>query len=500
MKMQIRRMAVWVLLVCLLAGITPVPAAAAGFQDVPASSWAAESIARCVEQGWFQGESTTTFGVGHPMTRAAFAVVLCRFFGWEMVTPQNGTYDDVQDPTAWYYSAVETAYANGAITRQTDTFRPADSITREEMATMLVRGLGYGTIAGIAQEISMPFTDATTNAGYIAMAYELGIVNGVSASTFAPDRVATREQVAVILDRLDQKLSASELSRLGILYSEEDMEALEELDVAAISAGRLVPNGTIQVDIMMEEGLLSRIRDAVQQSGATELLRISGSSSALNGSAASTAAAIADAVEQGNYDGILLDLTNLQEAHRTQLTPLVQQIAAKLEDKLFYMMADAPAGDIGNSGAYDLKALGSVVDKLVLRIDAYEKTAEELTVAPLEPMEELYRVLASLNGIVPVEKLSVSISTRGVCWTDGKRTGATDAQYIQERAEAGAQSYYSSRYEAAYLIWEEKGKQSVVWYLDSRSLEAREQMLRLFGVGQVYFQNVTERTTQLPEL
>ena len=178
----------------------------------------------------------------------------------------------------------------------------------------------------------------------------------------------------------------------------------------------------------------------------------------------------------------------------------MQQIAAKLEDKLFYMMADAPAGDIGNSGAYDLKALGSVVDKLVLRIDAYEKTAEELTVAPLEPMEELYRVLASLNGIVPVEKLSVSISTRGVCWTDGKRTGATDAQYIQERAEAGAQSYYSSRYEAAYLIWEEKGKQSVVWYLDSRSLEAREQMLRLFGVGQVYFQNVTERTTQLPEL
>lgn len=141
-----------------------------------------------MKQGWFQGESATTFGVGHPMTRAAFAVVLCRFFGWEMVTPQKGTYEDVQDPSAWYYSAVETAYANGAITRQTDTFRPADSITREEMAAMLVRALGYGTIAGLAQEVSAPFRDTTTNAGYIAMAYELGIVNGTSGTTFEPDQ------------------------------------------------------------------------------------------------------------------------------------------------------------------------------------------------------------------------------------------------------------------------------------------------------------------------
>ena len=40
------------------------------------------------------------------------------------------------------YSAVETAYANGAITRQTDTFRPREPITREELAVMLVRAMG----------------------------------------------------------------------------------------------------------------------------------------------------------------------------------------------------------------------------------------------------------------------------------------------------------------------------------------------------------------------
>lgn len=499
MKMQIRRIAVWALLVCLLSGVAPVPAAAASFRDVPAASWAAPSIQRCVQQGWFQGESATTFGMGHPMTRAAFAVVLCRFFDWEMVTPQKGTYEDVQDPDAWYFSAVETAYANGAITRQTDTFRPADSITREEMAAMLVRALGYGTIAGLAQAVSAPFTDTTTNAGYIAMAYELGIVNGTSGTTFAPDRAATREQVAVILDRLDQKLSGTTLSQLGIVSSVEDAAALEDLDVVAVSAARFTYSGQTQVNVVMEEETLSRIRAAVEQSGATELLRVSGGSLALKGTPATTAEALAAAVRQGNYDGILLDISSLQDNQRSQLTRLVQQTAAKLGDKLLYVMADAPAGDNGDTGAYDLAALGRAADKLVLRVDAYEKTGEELAVAPLEPMEELYSVLAGLDGVVAPEKLSVCISTRGVCWTGEKRSGTMDAQEIRAQAEDGAEGYYSSRYEAAYLTWEKGGKQAVVWYLDSRAMEVREQLLRLFGVGQVCFQNVTERTTQLPE-
>ena len=102
--------------------------------------------------------------------------MLCRLFGWEMISPETGSYTDNQDPSAWYFSAVETAYAHGAITDQTDEFRPRDPITREEMAVMLVRAMGYGTIAGLAQDLPMPFQDVTTNAGYIAMAYELGLV------------------------------------------------------------------------------------------------------------------------------------------------------------------------------------------------------------------------------------------------------------------------------------------------------------------------------------
>ena len=141
------------------------PRASTGFSDVPESHWAADAIRRAVDLGLFQGQTKTRFGLGQPMTRAAAVVTLCRLFGWETVTPEKGSYQDNQDPDAWYYSAVETAYAHGAITHQTDTFRPEDPITREELAVMLVRAMGYGTIAGLAQDLPMPFRDVDDQRG-----------------------------------------------------------------------------------------------------------------------------------------------------------------------------------------------------------------------------------------------------------------------------------------------------------------------------------------------
>ncbi len=46
-------------------------------------------------QGWFQGKSADTFGVGQPMTRSAFAVVLSRFFGWQSSGAYYQIFSDV---------------------------------------------------------------------------------------------------------------------------------------------------------------------------------------------------------------------------------------------------------------------------------------------------------------------------------------------------------------------------------------------------------------------
>ena len=202
---------------CLLLGLLPVSAASTTYTDVPASSWAAADIAAATEAGLFQGVSKNTFGMGETMTRAQFVTALVRLFGWKEVTPATPTFSDCAS-WRWYYSAVETAYAHDALPSYSTTFRPNDAVTREEMASMLVRALGYTALAGQLTGSSLPFSDVTSNKGYIAIAYDLGIITGYADGTFRPKGLATREQVAAVLVRLMKKLQTSSMEVSGGSY------------------------------------------------------------------------------------------------------------------------------------------------------------------------------------------------------------------------------------------------------------------------------------------
>ena len=498
MKNCLQRLLACGLLCALLLGVSAPSAAAArtGFSDVPASHWAAASITRAVDLGLFQGESKTTFGLGHPMTRAAFTVVLCRFFGWEMAKPEPGTYTDVQNPAAWYYSAVETAYAHGAITRQTEKFRPDDAITREEIAVMLVRALGYGAIAGLAQELPMPFRDVSANVGYISMAYELGIINGTSATAFSPDRTATREQAAVILMRLYDKYHTSSIGRIGIATT---AEGLTGYAAVAVPAARLVYNGQVQVSIGMEEETTAAIQTAARAGGAAVLLQVTGSTNTLKGTSGELAGKIADAVSAGGYDGLFLDIPKLKFEQRKLLTTLVQALDSALGEKALYVAAEAPVWEGKTYEGYDYAALGAAADRLVLRVAPYEQNSGEFPIAPMEPLEEVYYALAELKGIVPGEKTTLMMTTTGIAWTGGKRGGTPDAAEIAARlADRETETYYSSRYACAYLTCAENDRrQTVVWYLNQEAAAERARMAGFFGVDQVCLSDLSSVSEEL---
>ena len=103
------------LLLALVMTVCAVPCAAAGgFSDVPDGSWAAGAIDEAVSLGLMEGMGGGEFGYGQPVKRCEFATILCRMFGWEAVSPETPSFTDAA-PGAWYYSAVETAAANGAV-------------------------------------------------------------------------------------------------------------------------------------------------------------------------------------------------------------------------------------------------------------------------------------------------------------------------------------------------------------------------------------------------
>ena len=195
----------------LLAALLIIPAEAVQedktFSDVPAKHWAAESIQWAAYYGLMEGTGGQIFGLGQDMTRASYMTALCRLMGWEMLHPETGSFVDNQNPKKWYYSAIETAYAHEVLTDQSELCRPNDTITREEMAIMTIRALGYATLAGIVAE-DCPFTDVFVGRGYIALAYHMGIVKGVGASLFHPKETATREEAAVVLLRTYRRIHA----------------------------------------------------------------------------------------------------------------------------------------------------------------------------------------------------------------------------------------------------------------------------------------------------
>lgn len=210
---RLKRFFPLLLLCAMLLAAVPAQAAEVSYKDVPKKHWAYESICAATERGLMQGVGANKFGLKQEMSRAAYATALCRLMKWDMITPETGSFEDNQNPAKWYYSAIETACANGALPKQGPLCRPNDAITREEMAVMTVRALGYANLAGLVQE-NCPFTDLSTSKGYITLAYQLGLVNGTASCTFSPLKSLSREEAATVLLRVQdrQKLKAKVLS------------------------------------------------------------------------------------------------------------------------------------------------------------------------------------------------------------------------------------------------------------------------------------------------
>ena len=104
----------------------------------------------------------------------------------------------------WYADGVAWASANGVVSGYPDgSFRPNDTITREQMAAILYQ---YARIQGKLDDSRADlsiFSDLDSLSAYakepMSWAVAQGLFSGVSADTLAPGGSTTRAQAAVIL-------------------------------------------------------------------------------------------------------------------------------------------------------------------------------------------------------------------------------------------------------------------------------------------------------------
>lgn len=197
-----------VLAVSIFCLSLPLSTQAAGFSDVPGSSWYASAVSHLVDEGIIQGTSPTTFSPNNKLTRGAFVTMLAK----TALTPGDleqysfqGSFKDVS-PKNWANKYINWAGEAGIVNGYEDnTFRPNKSVSRQEMAKMVVN---FASITGkklpaVTQAVS--FSDSGKISNYavasVRMCQQAGIINGYKDNTFRPSGTANRAEAAALYSR-----------------------------------------------------------------------------------------------------------------------------------------------------------------------------------------------------------------------------------------------------------------------------------------------------------
>ena len=153
-----------------------------GFSDVAGpNDWSHEGIDYCVRRSLMVGTGTGTFSPGMNCSRAQIVQILYNLSGNK--TDYSRYYLPFTDvaPGAWYYDAVAWAYFNNVVSGTSETtFAPNDVITREQMAVIL-----YGYTAEFAPEFTgnaaslNTFPDAGSVANWAYAAMSWAVGNGL---------------------------------------------------------------------------------------------------------------------------------------------------------------------------------------------------------------------------------------------------------------------------------------------------------------------------------
>ncbi|MBB3108005.1 putative repeat protein (TIGR02543 family) [Paenibacillus phyllosphaerae] len=184
---------------------------AKSFVDVPSNHWAARTLEVLAAKHIINGTSDTSFTPNGQTTRAEFTSLLVRALGLTKAA-SSVPFDDVQ-AGQWYAEEVAIAYEAGLVTGITENvFDPNATITREQMAVLLVRAYEYknSAIAATGQETA-DLEDSSNISSWavegVNKAIAAELLQGKGNGIFDPASDANRGETAQAILNLFDALS-----------------------------------------------------------------------------------------------------------------------------------------------------------------------------------------------------------------------------------------------------------------------------------------------------
>ena len=517
--------AVLVLFALLAALAAPVSAAAYTDTD---GHWAASTIEKARQYGLMVGDGSGAFYPDTYLNRASFVTILCQMFGWDAVESASPSYLDC-DAGHWAYGYVEAARQHD-VTDRGGFFRPDDYITREEMAIMLVRALGYDTLAQDLGDLSLPFDDVERNQGYIAIAYDIGMITGVAGPDgslkFLPTTSAKREEAAAMLVRVYERYT-SRVEWLHGFYafsSYSQIALAREMDAVSLGWARMEytadgptlnstssggnewvkPSDSTLATSYFEQNQVPYNLN-VYASAADSITLSDGTTTSTVAAVVSTPQARTQAVNAlvdaaSDYAGLTIDFEALKgDTLKADYVTFMEELRTALpEDKTLYVCVQPDTWYTG----FDYHGLGEVCDKVILMAHDYQWTSIPTsylgtanTDSPVTPFPQIYEALRDITdpvtGVSDVSKVALAISfgTAGFhIDADGRLLDTTIYHPAQDTltarlAQADTQVTYSEHYRNPYAIYTtEDGERYKVWYENEQSVLDKIELARMFGI------------------
>ncbi|WP_261131741.1 S-layer homology domain-containing protein [Bacillus sp. Marseille-Q3570] len=177
------------------------------FEDV-GDHWAKGDIEDLVSKMIVKGVNDKEFEPERSVNRAEFAAMITRSLG--LLSNKDGNqnvFSDVES-SEWYNEAIYAAHDSSLIYGYEEgTFKPLNTLTREEMITMVIRGL---ELVNGEQSPDLTLLSSYNDGSEVgewakerlAIAIDQQIVNGKTAEVLAPKDTVTRAEAATVINRL----------------------------------------------------------------------------------------------------------------------------------------------------------------------------------------------------------------------------------------------------------------------------------------------------------
>lgn len=191
----------------------PYGIAKKAFNDIGEFPWAEQAIEKMRLKGLIKGKEEGKFDPKSDVTKMEAVIMALRIMGWEdesiilteLPKKYKGKYVD-----AWAKGYVSVAFDKG-ILDDVDMmyFNPEEPAKRHEVAKYIIRALGYEDEAEDHMNDNLAFKDASAipqgSIGYVYLVNEMELMVG-SNNTFNPMGTLTRAEMAVLFQRLDEKV------------------------------------------------------------------------------------------------------------------------------------------------------------------------------------------------------------------------------------------------------------------------------------------------------